>query len=665
MCGYDMTQDTVLAKIDQTGNIIWKKTFTSNINGRSNLLIINGRYIVSQKQLDGGKTFVLDKNKKTIKILPYYFDSMSKTTNGFVGVSGTMVLALDRDGKELWRRVPSVDKSSSKEKVISISKNALKTSIVKKKIYTETYSKIVRLRDGTLVAVGNRGHYKLVLIKLTQDGKMLWRKEIHKTKLYSISGAVATDDGGFIISMSGIDIMKFSPDGSREFHTKIKNYYNGYAGDIIETDNGYISINQVGTKANILILKLNKRGDMVWDKEYRSNMRLHAKSIIKAYDGGYLLSINREINNPMLVKMDSKGNIKTDLSKKIKASVQVKSADSSNAEVVMVKKRFEFFGGALRQMIPSKKSKLLYMITGASGFSILNICDFQNPKLLSNFSKSKLKLKIAPNLIAPVGRSLPGKGLYDYNEPFELYITKDETKAYIIDLKQGFYILDITDKKKPKLIQEFRRFRGHYFVVSKDEKKIYIADTGTINLIDLSSKSHSTTLLPYTSSSVGYPVTPLAIFASRDILYVADRNKIAIYDIKKSKVIDRVATDGMIYSIYIDSDLKRLYLLNRIGFEAFAITKDSLLKHLWSIRLPHRESIKSFYVTKDEKSIYYASDNGVKLLDTKDKLNPKIVKIYTTPTMGSVAYVAPIGKNKELLVGFHTPKSIGVIKIER
>lgn len=657
--GENRSQDTWFTEIDREGKTIWEKYYPNNINGRTRVLALKDGYILSQKRAnDAGKTFYLNKARQTIQTFPYYFSAIEEVENGFVGTHKNMIMRCDNQGEILWKKVLDKSRSVRGSRVERTSKGDIKSKIFKNNLILD---QLVTLKDGDLVAIGRFKRSKLVLIKLTAEGEILWEKSFTQSRLYTVEDAVSTKDGGFIINARGvISILKFSKEGKLEFKTRIGEYPSSYARTIIETKDGYLSTNQINKGADILLVKLDLQGHIIEDEIYKSNKRLHANHIVHSYDGGYLLSVGTEIYNPWLIKINADAKINVDFSKEIKTSSQTKNKQNLKARIEIVKDSFDYLGGGLNSIIPSKDGKLLYTLTSATGFKIFDISDRNAVKEIANFTKSKLKLRVTANRISPIGRKYAGEGDLAYDSPYDCKISKDEKRAYIVDRNHGFYILDISDKTNPTLLGENKSLIGSSFALSDDEKTVYLVVHDRVKEIDISNfKALKIKTLSY-EAEWEQGIAEILLSASQEILYISDVRQVVMYDIKAQSIIERIDTQGRIHGINLSEDKKSLYISNSLGFYGYDIQGSKGMKEKFEI--DYKQRAKSFVVSIDEKYLYLSSDSGTKALNIEDKYNPKIETIYSNPSRSDVSVTSTSVDRKTLYIGF-TREAIGRVKL--
>ena len=147
---------------------------------------------------------------------------------------------------------------------------------------------LIKLRDASIVAIGTSmtsrnakdnifvqglGSDDIYLAKFRSDGQLLWKKKYGTAEKDIGVGAVATDDGGFIL----------------------------------------LGISQKGKHAELMAAKINETGDTVWIKDFPKAGRNKAFKIITAPDGNHLISASHENkngqNNIRLIKIDPAGEL--------------------------------------------------------------------------------------------------------------------------------------------------------------------------------------------------------------------------------------------------------------------------------------------------------------------------------------------------------------------
>ncbi|MFC2161362.1 hypothetical protein ACFLRX_06900 [Acidobacteriota bacterium] len=163
--------------------------------------------------------------------------------------------------------------------------------------YGGILNSLVLTADGGFLAAGN------ILLKLDQTGKIDWQWNSDHEDLDS---ALQTTDGGYILGgrSSGINtysscLIKLSP--TREIEWKKKFGWNERWGRFLikqTQDNGYIGASYTSSygsgENDILVMKFNVLGEIVWQKCYGGPEGDSASSIEMTSEGGYILAGHSE-----------------------------------------------------------------------------------------------------------------------------------------------------------------------------------------------------------------------------------------------------------------------------------------------------------------------------------------------------------------------------------
>ena len=203
---------------------------------------------------------------------------------------------------------------------------------------------VTRSKDGDVT--GNHGESDGWIIKMNEDGEIIWQKCYGGSGWDYFSSISKTSDGGFIVggssySMDGdvignhgyrdIWILKLNEIGSIEWQ---KCYggskYDEYGSIILTEDGGYLVAGSVVSKDGDVssnhgqndcwILKLDGLGNIEWQKCYGGSKGDGSESIIQTWDGGYMVvggtySIDGDITSNhgdqdgWILKLDNDGNL--------------------------------------------------------------------------------------------------------------------------------------------------------------------------------------------------------------------------------------------------------------------------------------------------------------------------------------------------------------------
>jgi len=168
---------------------------------------------------------------------------------------------------------------------------------------------IQQTADGGYIVAGFisfvfRGETDVWVLKLDSSGDIEWQRAYSGSNSDTAKSIQQTNDGGYIVAgytysfgaeESDVLILKLSSSGDVEWQRT----YGGSDGERVESikqtnDGGYIvagSTNANGAGlSNILILKLDSRGDIEWQKTYGESSGDRAFSIQQAPDGGYIVA---------------------------------------------------------------------------------------------------------------------------------------------------------------------------------------------------------------------------------------------------------------------------------------------------------------------------------------------------------------------------------------
>ena len=187
---------------------------------------------------------------------------------------------------------------------------------------------IVQTSDkGYILAGGTKskgkGNFDVWVIKLNSSGDMVWDKTFGDTGNDAAYSIIQTLDGGYILagyiskgaSNRDIWVIKLNSKGDKVWDKKFGGAFEYESRSIIQTSDGsYILAGHTTNKNSVYsswVIKLNSKGDKVWDKTFGNGVIDHlAKSIVKTSDGGFAVTgyINTNAGNDVFViKLNDKG----------------------------------------------------------------------------------------------------------------------------------------------------------------------------------------------------------------------------------------------------------------------------------------------------------------------------------------------------------------------
>jgi len=343
-------------KIDKLGNIVWQKG-------------IGGRY--------RNTAYTIAATPDNAYVVAGWSDSFVE-----IGIDA-YIIKIDDNGKVLWQKrfydrylgydifeVHSIIATPDNKYVAAgfspafggaawLSMLDSNGNIIWQKSYSKgrggSFTSIALTDDGGFIAFGeifeydgeNTGH---CLMKLNKDGNIVWQKVFNDGGGYR-KLIVPTSDGGYIATGIIYDLNSSYPDAwivkldkngnilwQKSYGTAAVEGLNG----IIQTsDNGYLVTGYTTAilkkTANIWLMKLNESGNIIWQKIIAEKNAADPNFILHSSDGGYLLSGNTDsfhLDNfdAWIFKLDSNGIIDASCGY-IKDSTLLKSKDT-HAEVI-------------------------------------------------------------------------------------------------------------------------------------------------------------------------------------------------------------------------------------------------------------------------------------------------------------------------------------------
>ncbi|HPN42621.1 MAG TPA: hypothetical protein PLP19_03950 [bacterium] len=163
--------------------------------------------------------------------------------------------------------------------------------------------------DGGIVVVGyttdSNNNQKGWLVKLDHTMKVQWEKIIDK---YELKSVIQTLDGCFVLtgSFKGyLLVMKINTSGETEWEQTFKDI-SGPGMDVLQTQNGDYYVISYTCR----LLKLDSNGNQQWEKRLSTTQK--GSKIIKANDGGYIVSVSNFVWNSSSLKffkIDDEGSI--------------------------------------------------------------------------------------------------------------------------------------------------------------------------------------------------------------------------------------------------------------------------------------------------------------------------------------------------------------------
>ncbi len=224
--------DIVVAKLDKSGEIRWKKSYGGLEHDECNTIVTVGDGIVIS-----GVTKSNDVD----------FKGMNQ------GEDDIFIIRLDQNGNVLWNKTYGGKRTDFGSCLVRMSDNSL--------LVTGWTSS----NDGTFKGM-NYGADDVFLLKLDQNGNVLWKKTFGGSDQDLGRSVIATADGGILI-----------------------------AGET-ESNNGDFEGMNRGS-ADIFVIKVDSDGVVQWKKTFGGNHRERVTDITSTSDGGILITGETESND--------------------------------------------------------------------------------------------------------------------------------------------------------------------------------------------------------------------------------------------------------------------------------------------------------------------------------------------------------------------------------
>jgi len=197
----------------------------------------------------------------------------------------------------------------------------------------EGANSIIQTTDGGYMVAGftkskGAGIYDSLVIKFNESGDILKYKVIGGSGNDWTSSIVQTSDGGYAVagcnSSKGAGradfwVIKLDESGNIEWDQTYGYSGREYASSIVQTsDGGYAVAGCNSSKGagqeDIWVIKLDDRGNRIWDRTYGGSCNDEAYSIIQTTDGGYAVagdtkSYGAGKEDVWVIKLDEQGNL--------------------------------------------------------------------------------------------------------------------------------------------------------------------------------------------------------------------------------------------------------------------------------------------------------------------------------------------------------------------
>ena len=258
----------------------------------------------------------------------------------------------------------------------------------------------------------------------------------------------------------------------------------------------------------------------------------------------------------------------------------------------------------------------IYLASGNTGLSVIDITNLSSPELISAFDTDGLTRAIA--------------------------LSSDGNAVFLADGTRGLKIVNVSDAASPELIGQLEIGESVYDIeLSNGGNLLYAVHLSGTSVVDISDPSN-----PLIVSTLPSPGDAQAIALSKDgtLAYVGDGYEgfhiIDISEATELTLIKSVDTPGEIYSLSLSSDDSLLYLADgSYGFKVFNVKDPADPKLIAS--LDNIGFVRSVEVSSDGFSVYLATSRSVGplIVDVTDSQHPTLLS--TSGYSDRIEYVIP------------------------
>ncbi len=194
----------------------------------------------------------------------------------------------------------------------------------------ERANSIISTTDGYVIAgltdTWGHGREDAYVVKIDKDGNRLWHNAYGFKGDETANQIIETKDGGYILvgssdsdyrNQKGVYVVKLRSDGMRQWQSLYGSRENDEGFGIAEAADGYVVAGYTkGTDnydSDVYLIKIDKNGNIMWERKYGSSKDDRANAIIKVNGGyaitGYSTSIENYSKEVYLLRVDENGRI--------------------------------------------------------------------------------------------------------------------------------------------------------------------------------------------------------------------------------------------------------------------------------------------------------------------------------------------------------------------
>jgi len=300
--------DIAVLKLDSDGNVVWQKAYsgtgTSSDEAGDIIETADGGYILLGSVFNtfGGTAFwvlKLDAAGNTVWQEMFggshedYAHRVLQTADGGYIIAGS-TYSFGSGNSDIWVLKLTGSGSVSWQKAYGGPGYEFGSSI------QQTSDGQYVIAGSTMPSAGN-STADILVISLDQNGNIVWQKTYAGSQYDSASAIQETPDGGYIVAGgtysfgAGIEdvlVLKLDVNGNLIWQKTYGGISNDFANDIKKTsDNCYIVAAITYSSfplGNILIFKIANEGTILWQKTYGGSSIDFVRSIEQTEDGGYI-----------------------------------------------------------------------------------------------------------------------------------------------------------------------------------------------------------------------------------------------------------------------------------------------------------------------------------------------------------------------------------------
>lgn len=399
--------DAFVIKTDDSGNLIWSKTYGGNNDDYSSDL---------QKTNDGCYVMI------------------GSTSSFGAGLVDVFLLKIDPNGFLLWGKTYGG-------------------------INNESANSVQQTKDCGYIIAGwtespEPGIDNAYMIKTDSSGNFQWSRSFGKAVNASANSIQQTKDGGYIIAVNGVDInmIKIDTSGSILWSRTYGGYLAEHVSSVRETtDGGYVIVgatNSFGSGWNdfdVYLIKTKADGIMDWSRLYGDELLDAGNSVWPTSDGGYILAGSaRSFSNIFnksecyLIKTDSSGYTGCYMST---PATSVDTVSFVSDDPTTITTAHDFFSAT-------------YVLEAGTSGTMRNLCstvDLQEVVNKNSFSifpnPSSTSVTVSVPLITPLKNATMSVFNVNGQQVLSRLITEETTAICINELPRGMYFVQITSDK--------------------------------------------------------------------------------------------------------------------------------------------------------------------------------------------------------------------------